>query len=437
MSEGKIEYGPRPAELTHLRITLFALAATAVLAVVLVFTMVDPWLDKAGILDGGLDAHIYRDGAWKILHGHPLYTESTFFGLLYTYTPFSTLAFIPIALFPWGWVTNTWMAINLAVLFACIMLSWRMLGYRANRRLAAVSALLALTLAFIEPVRTTLYYGQINLMLMALVLWDFSRGDRSRLRGIGVGVAAGIKLVPLYFVVQFLAMRQWRSALTAAGTFLGTIVLSGLVLPGDSKQYWTSTFFQSNRIGEDAHPANQSIRGAIAHLLGTHSAPMWLWILVAGGVALSSLAVTAALHRHGERLLAVTVAGMTACAISPFAWGHHWVWFVPLLVYLAHRAQTRPVWWIAAVALVLSIGAWTYEWSPTWVSVGVFLLPPWWTIAPLLMNAYVLIYAVVLTGSGVLLWRLRREKNRAAEPSVEAVIPAPEVVTVPQGTDVA
>ncbi|MFJ1459121.1 glycosyltransferase 87 family protein [Nocardia sp. N2S4-5] len=437
MSEEKIEYGPRPAELSHLRITLFALAGTAVLAVVLVFTMVDPWLDRAGILDGGLDAHIYRDGAWRILHGHPLYTESTFFGLLYTYTPFSTLAFIPIALFPWGWVTNTWMGINLAVLFACIVLSWRMLGYRFDRRLAAISALLALTLVFIEPVRTTLYYGQINLMLMALVLWDFSRGDRSRLRGIGVGVAAGIKLVPLYFVVQFVAMRQWRSALTAAGTFLGTIVLSGLVLPGDSRQYWTSTFFQSNRIGEDAHPANQSIRGAIAHLLGTHWAPMWLWILVAGGVALLSLAVTAALHRHGERLLAVTVAGMTACAISPFAWGHHWVWFVPLLVYLAHRAQTRPVWWIAAVALVLSIGAWTYQWSPTWVSVGIFLLPPWWTIAPVLMNAYVLIYAVVLAGSGVLLWRLRREKRSAAAASVETVVPAPEVVAVPQGTDVA
>ncbi|GAB2698013.1 glycosyltransferase 87 family protein [Nocardia thraciensis] len=408
MNDGNLEKGSHPPRLSHLRPTLFVLAVTAVAAVVFIFTTVDPWLDKAGMLDGGLDAHIYRDGAWKILHGHSLYTEETYFGLLYTYTPFSTLAFIPIALFPWGWVTNTWMAVNLGVLFGCVLLSWRLLGYRIDRKLAAASALMALTCVFIEPVRTTLYYGQINLMLMALVLWDFSRGDRSRLRGIGVGVAAGIKLVPLYFVVQFLAMRQWRSAATAAGTFVATILLSALALPGDSRQYWGSTFFQSNRIGEDAHPANQSIRGAIAHLLGLHSAPMWLWILIAGATTAVSLALTAGLYRHGERLLAVTLAGMTACAISPFAWGHHWVWFVPLLVYIAHRAQSRPGWWAAAVALMLAIGAWAYHWSDTYVSVGIFLLPPWWTVAPLLMNAYVFIYAVVLAGAGVMLRRTRR-----------------------------
>ncbi|WP_324194541.1 glycosyltransferase 87 family protein [Nocardia blacklockiae] len=437
MSDGTLDNGSRAPGLSHLRPTAIVLALTAVAAVVFIFTTVDPWLPKAGMLDGGLDAHIYRDGAWKILHGHSLYSEETYFGLLYTYTPFSTLAFIPIALFPWGWVTNTWMVLNLGVLFGCVLLSWRLLGYRIDKRLAAISALLSLTLVFIEPVRTTLYYGQINLMLMALVLWDFSRGDRSRLRGLGVGVAAGIKLVPLYFVVQFAAMRQWRSALTAAGVFVGTIVLSGLVLPGDSKQYWTSTFFQSNRIGEDAHPANQSLRGAIAHLTGQHSAPMWLWILVAGGVAALSLVVTAGLYRHGERLLTVTLAGMTACAVSPFAWGHHWVWFVPLLVYLAHRAQTRPIWWIPAVAVLLAIGAWPYHYSDSWVSVGVFLLPPYWPGAQLMMNAYVLIYSVALIGASVLLWRRHREKSRAASLPLGDTVPAAEVVPVPQATDVA
>ncbi len=38
---------------------------------------------------------------------------------------------------------------------------------------------------------------------MALVLWDASRGDASRLKGIGVGVAAGIKLTPAYFVLYY------------------------------------------------------------------------------------------------------------------------------------------------------------------------------------------------------------------------------------------
>lgn len=388
--------------------TLFILAASAVLAVILLFTTVDPWLERAGILDGGLDVHVYRDGAWRILHGLPLYTEPTIAGLLYTYTPFSTIAFIPITRIPWLYVADTWLVLNLIAMFGCVLISWRILGYRINARLAVVSALLALTCAFIEPVRTTLFYGQINLMLMLLVLWDFSRPDRSKLRGLGVGVAAGIKLVPGYFVVQFLALRQWRSACTAVAVFIASIVLAWIVLPADSRQYWTSTFFQSNRIADDMHPSNQSIRGAIAHLTH-HPAPVWLWLLIAGSVALASLAVTIGLYRRGEQLLAVTLAGLTACAVSPFSWDHHWVWFVPLFVYLLHRAQSQPWWWLASAALFVSIGAWTWEYSPDYVVVGLFLFPPWWPVAQVLINSFVIVYAAVLGGSAVFLFRLRRE----------------------------
>ncbi|MEU7144111.1 glycosyltransferase 87 family protein [Nocardia sp. NPDC046473] len=388
--------------------TLFILAASAALAVILLFTTVDPWLDRAGILDGGLDVHVYRDGAWRILHGQPLYTEPTIAGLLYTYTPFSTIAFIPIVAIPWSWVADTWLVLNLIVLCGCVLLSWRILGYRINAQLTAVSALLAITCAFIEPVRTTLFYGQINLMLMFLVLWDFSRSDRSKLRGIGVGLAAGIKLVPAYFVVQFLVLRQWRSACTAVATFVASIVLAWVVLPTDSKQYWTSTFFQSNRIADDMHPSNQSIRGAIAHLTH-HPAPLWLWLLIAGTVTLVSLAITAGLFRRGERLLAVALAGLTACAVSPFSWDHHWVWFVPLFVYLVHKAQSRWGWWLVAAALFASIGAWTWEYDPNYVVVGLFLFPPWWPGAQILINSFVIVYAIVLISSGLVLLRLHRQ----------------------------
>ncbi|MET8651716.1 glycosyltransferase 87 family protein [Nocardia aurea] len=398
----------RPLDFPRTGPTFFVLAIGAVAALILVFTTVDPWLDKSGILVGGLDVHVYRDGAWRILHGRTLYTEPTFRGLLYTYTPFSALAFLPIERVPWSAVTGTWLAVNIVVLLGCVLLSWRILGYRIGRDLLGLSVLLTATCLFLEPVRTTLYYGQINLVLMLLVLWDWSRADGSRGRGFGVGIAAGIKLVPGYFVVQFLALRQWRAAATASGVFVATVAVSWVVLPEDSRRYWTSTFFQSGRIAVDTHPANQSLRGALAHLIG-RPAPVWLWLVLAAAVAVLSSAVVAELYRCGERLLAVTLAGLTACMVSPYAWGHHWVWFVPLLVYLVHRAQYRRGWWIAAIALFLSTGAWAYHWSPTWVSIGVFLLPPSWPVSPLLINAYVLAYCGVLAGSMVLVRRTRRE----------------------------
>nr|WP_232541550.1 glycosyltransferase 87 family protein [Nocardia bovistercoris] len=385
----------------------------AILALTLLFTTVDPWLDKSGILVGGLDVHVYRDGAWRILHDRPLYTEPTFYGLLYTYTPFSALAFLPIERVPWSAVTDTWLAVNVAVLFGCVLMSWRILGYRRTRSLVGVSVLLTLTCLFLEPVRTTLYYGQINLVLMLLVLWDSARGERAVGRGVGVGIAAGIKLVPGYFVVQFLALRQWRSAATAVAVFAATVVVSWVVLPADSRKYWTSTFFQSSRIADDTHPANQSLRGTIAHLVGG-PAPMWLWLLLAGAVVAASLRLVLALSRCGERLLAVILTGLTACVVSPYSWGHHWVWFVPLLVYLVHRAQYRRLWWAAAGALYLAACAWAYHWSATWVSIGVFLLPPSWPVSPILTNIYVIVYFALMIGCTVLVRRIERGVDESA-----------------------
>ncbi|MTE12480.1 DUF2029 domain-containing protein [Nocardia sp. CT2-14] len=361
----------------------------------LVFASVDPRLEKAGILAGGLDVHIYREGAWRLLHGYSLYRGETVGGLLYTYTPFSAIVFLPGLAVPAAWLTDAFLLVNLVVLYACVLLCWRMLGYRLSPRLASISALLAITCVFLEPVRTTLFYGQINLVLMLLVLWDFSRPDGGRLRGLGAGLAAGIKLVPAFFIVQYLVLRQWRSAATATVALAATIALAWIVSPSDSREYWFSTFFHSERIAPDTEPANQSIRGVLAHLTGG-SAPMWLWLVLAGVVAGAGLTIVVALDRCGERLLAVTLGGMTACAVSPFSWGHHWVWFVPLLVHLVYRAQARPQWWLAAAGLVVATGAWTYQWTPDFASVGVFVLPKPWHTEPILENAHVIVYVFAL-----------------------------------------
>ncbi|MFD6401621.1 glycosyltransferase 87 family protein [Nocardia sp. NPDC060249] len=419
-------------------LTLLLLLGTAAFGVTLLFTTMDPWMDSGGILVGGLDVHIYRDGGWRLVHERALYIEPTHYGLLYTYTPFSAVVFLPLLLVPWAHVTTTWMVLNLLVLFGVVLQSFRMLGYRATPGLAAVSAALTLACTFAEPVRTTLYYGQINLVLMLVVLWDFSRAEHSRLRGIGVGIAAGIKLTPLYFIAQYLAQRQWRAAATGALTFLASIGLTALILPSDSYQYWTSTFFHSGRIAPDVHPANQSLRGAIAHL--THGpAPVWLWLLIAVPIALVALWLAAVLVRRGEPLLSVTLGGLTACAVSPYSWGHHWVWFVPLLVFLIHRAQTRASWWFAAAALYLSIAAWTYTYTPTWVSVGTFLLPPWWPLPQVLMNIYVIIYVITLAGIALRI-RARKLPPAPIEPAIDLSVseqlpPESQAVVAPRPDD--
>ncbi|MGO4204581.1 glycosyltransferase 87 family protein [Rhodococcus sp. TAF43] len=411
--------GPEAGELPRRRGHLAVLVLWAIASVVLVFTTVRPWMPTIGIFAGGADLDVYRDGARHVMEDLPLYTEPVIHGLLYTYTPFSTLMFIPFGLLPGGIDRYIWMGANLVLLVAIVALCWRMLGYRITPYLVGVSALLAVACTFLEPVRTTLFYGQINLVLMALVLWDVSRGENSKLKGVGVGIAAGIKLTPAYFVLYYLVLRQWRAAAVAVGTIAATIGASWLVLPNDSWQYWTKTFFESTRIAQDEHPSNQSIRGVIAHLTGK-PAPTVLWVVLAAIVVVVSMWIVLRLHRGGEHLLAVTVAGLSAAAVSPFSWSHHWVWFVPLLVYIVHRALTNWWWWLAALVIAVATGAWPYRWDEYVVVVGLFLFPPWWTVADVLMNIYILLYVGVLIGAGIVAARCTPDGVHDQVPAADA-----------------
>ncbi|WP_238558996.1 glycosyltransferase 87 family protein [Rhodococcus rhodnii] len=392
-------------------------AAWAVAAIVLVVALVPVHYHEIGILAGGADLWVYRDGGWRALHGMPIYGVPVVLGLLYTYTPFSTLVFVPLQAIPGGVVTELWMGVNVLVLVACIALAWRLAGYRLSPRLLAVSFAMGLGCTFLEPVRTTLFYGQINLWLMLAVLWDVSRGRNSRLAGIGIGLAAAVKLTPLYFVAYYLVLRRWRAAAVATGTFAATIALAWAVLPGESHRYWTRTFFDSNRIADDEHPSNQSLRGMIAHLTGGPG-PIWVWLLGSAVVVAGSMALVFALERRGERLLGVTLAGLTAAVVSPFSWSHHWVWLVPLTVVLVERALVRGRWWWGVLGVFAVAGAWPFHWGDGPIVVGLFLYPPSWPTAWLHVNVYLWLYiAVVAAVAG----RLVRERRRARVASATAV----------------
>ena len=134
--------------------------------------------------------------------------------------------------------------------------------------------------------------------------------------------------------------RQWRAATTLVGTFAATIAVGFVFLPRDSWEFWTQTVHDSNRVASPQTVGNQSIRGWIANLTHTDEPNFWLWLLMAGLVGLLGLAAAVAAHRMGQELLALSLIGMTSCAVSPVAWGHHWVWLVPLLVVAVHLIFT-------------------------------------------------------------------------------------------------
>jgi alpha-1,2-mannosyltransferase len=184
----------------------------------------------------------------------------------------------------------------------------------------------------LEPVRSTLTYGQINALLMALVTFDcLTRAPRWP-RGILAGLAAALKLTPGVFLLFFLLRRDLRSAARAGLSFAACTSAGFALAPHDSLRYWTQIAYQPNRIGGISYASNQSLLGTLARLGLGNPARTWLWLALS--LLVAALAVTG-MHgalKTNQVTTALSLNAIAGLLISPISWSHHWVWAAPALL---------------------------------------------------------------------------------------------------------
>lgn len=272
---------------------------------------------------GQLDLSVYRAGAQRLLDSLSVY-DHPYGDLPFTYTPFAALTFVPLALL------TTSLAEIVVPLLSCgaLVLVWRRLDLPP-----ALVLLVPLSVA-LEPVWATLHFGQVNLVLMALVLLDLSRSG-GRTHGVWAGVAAGIKLTPLFFAAFLVVTGQWRTLGRFLVAFTATVAFPLVVAPGDVRRFWTEVLPDSERIGAPWFAVNQSVMGALARFGGDAGWVTPTWFLTASLLALSCLAVARLLWQRGDRVGSVSAAALGALLASPVSWSHHWVWAIPLAWTLA------------------------------------------------------------------------------------------------------
>jgi alpha-1,2-mannosyltransferase len=386
-----------------------------VLAVaVLLYVMVYAHWPKLAVQ---VDLQVYRFGAMRVWDGLDLYSVGLTGNpreLLFIYPPFAALCFLPLTFVSEHSAQLLWL------LATCILVAyavWRMLTSLRDTHagdLWSLTALLVGLVAWLDPFRLSLQLGQINIAILAVVLADLLAPAHRKWVGIGIGLAAGIKLTPALFIVYLATIGRLRAALVATATFAATVVVGFVLLPSDSRYYWLRQGFRDvGRISHDPR-ANTSAAGLLLRL----HVPNVLATALAIALAIAALALAATAHRRGHAVLAIAVVGMASAAVAPFSWSHHWVWFAPLLVHLGYRAYSlRCAYSAWALWLVWALLAgWFTTVRAGAPETGVLSLQPggvWNDIVP---GAYLFVFLAVLASTAVWLWRSAAVPQATPEP---------------------
>ncbi|MEV0487715.1 glycosyltransferase 87 family protein [Streptomyces sp. NPDC050508] len=369
------------------------LLVLALAATVTAFTATVP------LLRDWFDLRVYYGTVHTWLHhGGRIYdyqVPGTTYG--FTYPPFAAVSMAPMAYVGLGTAIVAALVLNLAALAVVLRIlagpGWRRYGWFGW-------ALVACGLALFEPLRDTFSFGQVNLLLLALVLgdsWLLSTG-RGRWAGVGIGLAAAIKLTPALFIALLLLGRRWKAAAVATAVALGATGLAALAVPDASRFYWTQAMWDTTRVGRLDYVSNQSLQGVLARL-GETGRPLW------ATVVLLVLCVWAVRARRavvaGDWTAAFALTGLTACLVSPITWVHHLVWLLPSFAVLVRAGHPRIAGALYAVMCTSVVWLWFDDASGidgflgsntyTWVTLGLLLwLPTGQTrgsLWPLIRNA--------------------------------------------------
>lgn len=313
-----------------------------------------------------IDLEVYRFGVEAWLSGGnpygPLPETSGHIALPFIYPPFAAILMVPLTVVPWvvSWVAL--LVLSTLSLGGTLFLVARRLWPSGGRGGALSVASIALPLAMavepgksidfdhaaaggppfgLEPILQTIQFGQINLLLMALVALDCLVARPRWPRGMLIGIAAAIKLTPAVFVLYFLLRRDYRAAITAAVSGAVATAIGFALAPSASLTFWLDN--PAGGVSGSPFFSNQTFQAVLVRMGIDGTARTACWVLLSAGL----LALAWPVIRRGPAPLALIATAGVGLLISPTSWSHHWVWVAPaLLVAVATAWRTRSATWI-------------------------------------------------------------------------------------------
>jgi alpha-1,2-mannosyltransferase len=291
--------------------------------------------------------------------------------LPFTYPPLAAVAFSPFAWLrmPAASIAITLITLVLLVVSTMIVLTrldvWAgsrwLPGPAWPRRLWLTVVIVGPAALWLEPISSNFDFGQINVVLMTLVVADCFPRHTPWPRGVLLGLGMALKLTPAVFLLYFLLRRDNRAALTSIASFAGATLVGFALAWNDSLEYWTHTVHHTDRIGTAALNTDQNIAGSLARLGLGEQQRFLLWVVGCLLVLAVTVWAMRRVLRAGEPTLAVICVALFGLVVSPVSWSHHWVWVLPAVLVTGILGWRRRN---IALAVVSAAGVALMRWTP-------------------------------------------------------------------------
>ena len=320
----------------------------------------------------------YYESAWALRHGIDPYSTNltpvgTQLGLETNWlvhaseTPPFLICFEPLTRLRPRVAFWIWTAINFSALATAMYL---LLAYR--RPLSGRTALLLAALMLMAaPVNLNFYWGQSQLIILALMVVAMRAMDRNRdgTAGLMIAIAALLRAYPLLLVGYFIFRRRWRAVIfatagIAAGGF-ATVAILGLsqTLSFVHGALWLTDYRVVSRV--DNLSLGPFVSRMFWSLTGTAPGSSSDWIrraaIASADVVVLGLTIRATLLDRNRddpdwRIYSLWIA--TAIMLTPVGWHHYLVLlaipFVQMVASAAERRSSSRAIWMAVGAYLLS-----------------------------------------------------------------------------------
>jgi alpha-1,2-mannosyltransferase len=319
-----------------------------------------------------IDIDVYRMGGRAWLDGTSLYRDGVLFhtvaglNLPFTYPPLAAAVFSPFA-----WLTlNAASATITVITFALLVVTTLIVLTRLRvwEQSAAISApawrrrcwlaavIVAPAVVYLEPIRSNFEFGQINVVLMTLVIADCVPRKTPWPRGVLVGLAIALKLTPAVFLLYLLLRRDTRALVVSLASAILATAVGFVVASRDSWEYWTETVRDTDRIGTATYLTNQNIAGTLARLGLAETPRFVIWVVACFAVLALTVWAVRRVLRNDQPVLALVCVAMFGLVASPVSWSHHWVWALPAVLVtgvLGYRYRNVAMGLVSVVGILL------------------------------------------------------------------------------------